>query len=416
MALCEEALGLLDDDQLLQRSFARMTFLLSRQMVGATGEARDGVLRELTDLSTRNTIYHGRMLLTACFLCWMDADLSEMGAFARECVACGKKHGYSEILAHGNYFLGIGGYIRNALDEGIRPLEEVVFDPAIVSMHNWVHCLYALASSYHATGRDGEARDLVEEAFPRALSHGNASMVRQAQAYKAELNLRRGRLAEAIRWAEEYRAPSLRTMWRFYEPTFTYVRILAARDSPASLETALRTCTDLHAFTSGTHNRFFKLKASILLAGIFLKRGRDDKASALVSEAVDIARPGHCIRPFVDDGATLAPFLKQLNLDQDGLNFVGKILSAMKIGADAISPAGVDASRQGALVEPLSDRELEVLALLARRLSNKEIGEKLFISPVTVKRHANNIYGKLGVHNRRDAVTKATGMGLLKES
>lgn len=65
------------------------------------------------------------------------------------------------------------------------------------------------------------------------------------------------------------------------------------------------------------------------------------------------------------------------------------------------------------LIEPLSAREQEILALLGERLSNKEIGKKLFISPVTVKRHTVTIYQKLGVHGRRDAVAKAVGLEIL---
>ena len=65
------------------------------------------------------------------------------------------------------------------------------------------------------------------------------------------------------------------------------------------------------------------------------------------------------------------------------------------------------------LIEPLTERELEVLALLAQRLSHKEIAQALFISPQTVKRHTNNIYQKLQVQRRREAVAKATRLGLL---
>ena len=63
--------------------------------------------------------------------------------------------------------------------------------------------------------------------------------------------------------------------------------------------------------------------------------------------------------------------------------------------------------------EVLTTRELEVLILLAQRLSNKEIGEKLFISPDTVKRHTVNIYSKINVHTRQEAVAKARDMGIL---
>ncbi len=65
------------------------------------------------------------------------------------------------------------------------------------------------------------------------------------------------------------------------------------------------------------------------------------------------------------------------------------------------------------LDEPLANRELEILSLLEQRLRNKEIAEKLFISPETVKRHTINIYGKLNVHNRREAVDKANALGIL---
>jgi LuxR family maltose regulon positive regulatory protein len=65
------------------------------------------------------------------------------------------------------------------------------------------------------------------------------------------------------------------------------------------------------------------------------------------------------------------------------------------------------------LVEPLTNRELDVLDLLEQRLSNKEIAAKLFISPKTVKKHLDNIYGKLNVSSRRQAVEKVVALGIL---
>jgi LuxR family maltose regulon positive regulatory protein len=74
------------------------------------------------------------------------------------------------------------------------------------------------------------------------------------------------------------------------------------------------------------------------------------------------------------------------------------------------------ATDQSSLLAPLSKRELEILALLAQRLSNKEIAGRLHISPETVKRHANTIYEKLDVHSRQEAVAKAAGLGVLTQS
>ena len=68
---------------------------------------------------------------------------------------------------------------------------------------------------------------------------------------------------------------------------------------------------------------------------------------------------------------------------------------------------------RSAALDSLSKRETEVLNLLADHLTNKEIGQKLFISPATVKRHTHNIYGKLGVNDRKAAIAKASGFGLI---
>jgi LuxR family maltose regulon positive regulatory protein len=65
------------------------------------------------------------------------------------------------------------------------------------------------------------------------------------------------------------------------------------------------------------------------------------------------------------------------------------------------------------LVDPLSERELEILRLIADGLLNKEIAQQLIISQATVKRHVANIYGKLGVHHRTEAVARARELNLL---
>lgn len=65
------------------------------------------------------------------------------------------------------------------------------------------------------------------------------------------------------------------------------------------------------------------------------------------------------------------------------------------------------------MIEPLTDREQEILQLQARRLTSKEIAQELFISPHTVNKHASNLYGKLQVAGRRQAVAKARMLGIL---
>ena len=90
-----------------------------------------------------------------------------------------------------------------------------------------------------------------------------------------------------------------------------------------------------------------------------------------------------------------------------GLGYVAEVLARLRARGEDPAPLAQ------LLPEPLSRRELEILGLLAQSLSNGEIATQLFISPGTVKRHAHNIYGKMAVSGRREAVAKATALGIL---
>jgi LuxR family maltose regulon positive regulatory protein len=132
---------------------------------------------------------------------------------------------------------------------------------------------------------------------------------------------------------------------------------------------------------------------------------------------VGLAEPYGFVRTFVDLGPEMREALRDLATRDRSPLYVERLLGAFPIPAGGGSgAAGVPAPLQPALralPEPLTERELEVLDGLGRRLSNKEIAEELAISPLTVKRHASNIYGKLGVASRRQAIRRADEAGLL---
>ncbi len=405
----EESLSLLDTNQLSQRGFSQIIRLLGKQMIGEQQNANDELLNELSDCSDKETIYYARLLLTACFIFWIDADITALKSFAEESIAMGRKLDFPEVLAHGLFFMGIGSYMQNDLAEAEKNLKQVALNSAIVNSHNWIHSLYALSSTYHAQGKINDAKKLVEHTLPYALKISNSTMIQQSTAFKAELSLKCGQTHEAIKWANDYKETYPKVMFRFYEPAFTQVRVFLHENTPESLNKASKISADINRLTTATHNNIFKLKTLILQATVFLKQGNKEEAFIAAGKAIELALPGKCLRPFIDDGRELIPLLSHLKLNEDGLHFIAELSSIMQ--ADTIATNGNNA--HVTLIDPLSKRELEILSLLDKRLSNKEIGKKLYISPVTVKRHTNNIYSKLDVHGRHDAVTKATGLGIL---
>jgi len=148
------------------------------------------------------------------------------------------------------------------------------------------------------------------------------------------------------------------------------------------------------------------IKVLILIALAFHRLQRPDQALAALAQALTLAQPGRYVRTFVDRGAPMADLLLQALAQGKSVDYVRRLLAAFP-------PGRASSARRPELVEPLSDRELQVLRLLATHLSNAEIGEQLTISVNTVRFHARNIYAKLNVHARSDAVQRARELGLL---
>jgi LuxR family maltose regulon positive regulatory protein len=134
-----------------------------------------------------------------------------------------------------------------------------------------------------------------------------------------------------------------------------------------------------------------------------------DQAGAMVSlePALRLAEPEGYVRLFADLGRPMSRLLQEARSRDVMPDYVARLLTAC--GAD-LTPAGAGT---GALHEPLSARELEVLKLIAAGLTNREIASALVISPETVKKHTGSIYGKLGVRGRTEAAIKARSLDAL---
>jgi LuxR family maltose regulon positive regulatory protein len=143
-----------------------------------------------------------------------------------------------------------------------------------------------------------------------------------------------------------------------------------------------------------------------------------DSASALntLNRAFDLAAPEGYVRTFIDYGPPMQVLLRQAANRGLAQGYVSKLLAAFPADEldetpSPLPPAGTPA--QQPLVEPLTEREMAILRLMAADLSNREIADELYLSVNTVKWYSTHIYGKLGVHRRADAVSRGRELGIL---
>ncbi len=157
------------------------------------------------------------------------------------------------------------------------------------------------------------------------------------------------------------------------------------------------------------------LKVMLLQAIAFHANGEEENALHALREALAQAEPGGFVRLFVDEGPPMAHLLSRAAARGVMPDYIRRLLAVFEAegGAPPQEAASDSASATSPLVEPLSERELEVLHLIAQGLSNREIGERLFLALDTVKGHNRRLFDKLQVQRRTEAVARARELGLL---
>ena len=151
-----------------------------------------------------------------------------------------------------------------------------------------------------------------------------------------------------------------------------------------------------------------------LQALAYQAQGDRTEAIAALERALSLAEPEGYVRTFVDEGAPMAALLRRAASRSVAPAYVSKLLDALDAEADP-KPMPADSTSPVAqrLEEPLSERELEVLRLVASGLSNREVAQELVLATGTVKKHINNIFTKLNVRSRTQAAAQVRELGLL---
>jgi LuxR family maltose regulon positive regulatory protein len=275
----------------------------------------------------------------------------------------------------------------------------------------------ARAMTRLATGGAESAREAAEEGLRMASEALPGTRVPAAEAVDALVALQTGDRRRALQWAEGVLADPGRAEMsppnvRLYRD-LTLARVLLATGSASRAETiALE--AERYAEWAGTV--LGRIQALILAASAAEQAGRRAEARARLSDAVTLAAPGGYVRRFVEDAPPLAHLLPTVRIAAPA--FVDAVIEAIDAEAVRVAPGrstggSAWSASDGALLELLTQRELDVLRLVARGRSNAGIGDALGVSPGTAKWHVANVLGKLGVSSRTHAAARARELGLV---
>ena len=339
-------------------------------------------------------------------LAWGDLGVPQKGTLVAHA-------GLANILCEQNELDAALDHVQS----GISQLEQVGGPGAAL----WLYRI--LARVQLAKGNLMEALDGLDRVYQQGQDARIAFVMTQAAALRAQVLLAQGDLEAGMAWAAnsglnpedpEASHPGLQEV--------EYIMLARVLNAEGRWQEALSLLQRLEQSAQDDERAGSVLTILVIQALVNQSAGNLAEALECLKSALAMAEPEGYVRIFVDKGDPMRSLLAdfQLTIGQSGnintdrgelrlLTYSERLMSAF------YAPAPTRKPELNTLLEPLSERELEILQLIELGLSNKEIAEKLVIAVSTVKSHINSLYGKLGTQRRTQAIAIARELGILSD-
>jgi LuxR family maltose regulon positive regulatory protein len=407
MEYAQQALAYLPPNRPTERVLAQMTQAIALVYHGdpASAEAVFSEVRTLIETSGRSWLRPFEMTYSASVL-MQQGNLLEASMLCRQAIRLIGDHPMEIWSQAALYQLGIIYLEWGLLEDARRSLERADQQAEMTQTLQWrPRIRIALARVVWAQGAREQALDEIEQAIDFANQLGTLQYVRDASAEQARFWLTSNRLALVQRWADSCDLdPYVPPEYERQIEHLTFARLLIRQDKP-DLALAILERIDQQATAAGRNGD--RVEILLLTALAHKAAGTAPEAFAALHSALDLGSVGGYLRTFAREGENLLPLLRHATARIRHRDYVKSIMAEIaKMGvAEPLSPLDMP--------DALSEREIEVLRLVAAGLSNRDIGQRLFISEKTVKTHLSNIMGKLGVSNRTQAVDQGRALALL---
>jgi LuxR family maltose regulon positive regulatory protein len=396
------------------RSIAIVILGMAYHNIGESAQASRELDVFLTNASSTTTV--ARVLIANIYIYMLQGDLYQAEHLLGQLKQVTEERNLtiSRVVLH--WLIGRINYERDNFDEASKHFS-IVFELRYNAQFIMVHdSMIAMAMIEHAQGNAENKASALADLREFSLERGITGKLPEIDFLEARLDLLQSNdVKRAIERMQSIPSEIPTLMLVFLEiPIISKAQALIAQGTVASLQEATQLLEELLAYNQAMHNSLQQIRILSCLAVAYQAQGRIRNAQDVLEEALELAQPGGFIRTFVDIGPKMAELLEHFADRGSEANYIRQILAAFPGQPHRVAqqkPALVVTSND--VVEPLTRREREVLVYLSQWLSDKEIAQELVISPRTVKKHASNIYGKLGVKNRMQAVEKAKDLGLL---
>ena len=412
------ALEWLPPDEEYITSQILMFLAWSYQAIGNEERALGALQQGLTDhaLSINST---ARLLFARAWVYLAAGKLHQVEHTARHLLHLAQKADLVLSQYYAHWLLGVVYYEWNDLDRAVYHFSAVIANQH--QAHFWMvqDAMHGLALAYQAQGMSAQAQETARALLEGVQGRNNMRELLTTYAFCGRLALLQNDMEEASQWLELAGDQEMQGPMTFLEvPSITKASVLLARGDEPSVAQGRALLAHLLQHVQAMHSTRQTIKVLALQAWAYDLQGRETEALDVLEQALALGCPGGFVRTFAD----LPPLLKvlgelrmrikeQREVDEKRDDYLQTILVAMSPAhAQAISTK--ELMRQEGL-DPLTERELQILHLLERGLTNREIASELVVTPGTVKLHTNHVYRKLSVNNRHAAVTLARALGLL---
>ena len=419
-----QALAQLGEDDWLMRYLVRWNQAAADWLGGRPGPAERGLAGVLAELRAAGQFFAGFLAMRVCYdlgevrraqgnldaaLVTYRQALEEAGESSQTAITGPAHVGLAQVL-YGR------DEVAAALDHatrGVTLCRQLTFTQSLATG------LAVVARIRHAHGDVAGALEAMGEAGQVGLSPQVIALLNPVPSQRALLLLAQGDVSAAAQWAKAAGLSPEDEPDYPREPAYLVLaRVLLAQDRPGPALTLLQRLLATSA-SQGRTGSVIEIQALRALA----LAARGDHAGALgaLAEAVTLACPQGYVRVFADEGAPMRALLTRLSgarkdqrapardIDPDYL--AGLLRACGQAGA--APPSRRAAAALPGMVEPLTDREVEVLRLLAAGRSNQRIAHELVVTLNTVKKHVTHVLAKLGAANRTEAVARARQLGLI---